>query len=79
MIAADNILDIIVLEFPKYKRNITMLYNECSNFIEVCEDYALCLEALKKLEAINNPVNKKEINDLKQAMNELKDELFLRI
>ena len=65
MIATDNILDIIILEFSQFKKRITSLYNESSNFIEVCQDYALCLESIKKLESMDKFKNKKEIYDLK--------------
>ena len=79
MIATDNILDIIILEFPQFKKRITPLYNESSNFLEVCEDYVLCLESIKKLELTNNLKKEKEISDLKLVMTELKKELFSKI
>jgi len=79
MIATDNILDIIILEFSQFKKRITSLYNESSNFLEVCEDYVLCLESIKKLELTNNLKKEKEISDLKLVMTELKKELFSKI
>ena len=54
-------------------------YNESSNFLEVCEDYVLCLESIKKLELTNNLKKEKEISDLKLVMTELKKELFSKI
>ena len=79
MIATDNILDIIILEFSQFKKRITSLYNENSNFIEVCEDYVLCIEAIKELKSMNNLKKLKEINDLKLVMTDLKEELLSKI
>jgi hypothetical protein len=56
-----------------------MLYNQSSNFLEACEDYVICLEAVKKLESMNNPDKKEEIIDLKQAMDELGAEILSKI
>jgi len=75
----DNILKIIVVEFPKYRDRITTLYHESSNFLETCEDYVLCLEAIKKFELINDQKNERELIDLKLARTDLREELLSKI
>jgi hypothetical protein len=79
MTGTDNILDKIIIEFPDLKIRITALYIESNNFIEVCEDYVICLESIKKLESMNKLEKQKEIIDLKQAMAELREELLSNI
>ena len=79
MSGADNVLETIVWEFPEYKKKITELYNESSNFIEICEDYVLCQESIKKLEIMNPTSKEKEIIELKSVRTELREELLSRI
>lgn len=75
----DNILQTVVLEFPQFKSKITEVYDQSIGFVEVCEDYVICLDAIKELESMNNSKKEKEINDLKHAMVELREELLSKI
>jgi len=75
----DNTLETITSAFPHYRNNIIALYNESQSFIEVCEDYVLCLEAIQKLESDNNLNKGQKINDLKSAKIDLEEELLSRI
>ena len=75
----DNILETITSAFPQHSNNIIALYNESQSFIEVCEDYVLCLEAIQKLESDNNLKKSQKINDLKSAKIDLEEELLSRI
>ena len=75
----DAILHAVVLEFPQFENRITELYNQNNGFMEVCEDYVLCQEAIKKLELMNDPKKEKEIIDLKHALSELGEELLSKI
>lgn len=79
MQAEDNILVTITAEFPQYKRQIIALFNKSISFIEVCEDYAICMESITKLDAMNNLNKVKEINDLKFLLTELGEEILSRI
>ena len=79
MTTTEDTLRTIIAEFPMHKREITIQYYESKNFIETCEDYVICLEAIEKLETMNNLKKEKEINDLKLVMTELKEELLSRI
>lgn len=76
---SDNTLHTITMEFPKHKHNITRLFYESSIFLELCEDYVCCLDTIKKMESMNDPKEEKEINDLKYAMTELREELLSKI
>jgi hypothetical protein len=75
----DNILETITSAFPQHKSNIIALYNESQSFIEVCEDYVLCLESIQKLESGNSVNKDQEINDLRSAIVDLEEELLSRI
>ena len=75
----DNILETITSAFPQHRKNIITLYNESQSFLEVCEDYVLCLEAIQKLESDNNLKKSQKINDLKSAKIDLEEELLSRI
>lgn len=76
---ADEILNLIVAEFPQQRKKITELFNESSNFIEICEDYVICLDSLKKLENSKDQKKERELSELKWALSELKQELLSRI
>lgn len=76
---ADEILNLIVAEFPQQRKKITELFNESSNFIEICEDYVICLDSLKKLENNKDQKRERELSELKWALSELKQELLSRI
>ena len=74
-----EILKVIVSEFPGLNRKISALYQESSSFLEICEDYVLCLRSINNLAAKNYPGDEEELNELKEAMKELREELLGRI
>lgn len=75
----DEILDSLTSEFPMEIEKITGLFYESTNFTEICEDYVLCIEYIKKLEAMNDSSKDPIISDLKLIMEELKLELKSKI
>ena len=77
--SSDDTLHTITSEFPKHKHNITRLYHESTLFIEICEDYVLCLESIRNLEAKKGITKEKEIAELKKVIAELKEELLSKI
>ena len=79
MQAAENILETNTNEFPHHERTLIALFNNSISFIEVCEDYVQCIEAIKKLDATNKLNKEKEINDLKFLLTELGEEILSRI
>lgn len=74
-----DILNLVVSEFPKKKKEITALYFQSTSFIEICEDYILCQNSIRKIEANDNSAINKNLMELKLALSELKEELLLRI
>ncbi len=79
MTNSDNLLDRIVLEFPENKREITSLFNKSIDFIEVCEDYIVCLNSIHELKKTANLKDEKRMNDLQTVSIELKEELLSMI
>jgi hypothetical protein len=75
----DNILETITSAFPQHRNDIIALYSESQSFIEICEDYVLCLETIQKLESDNRLNKGQKINDLKSAIIYLEEELLSRI
>jgi hypothetical protein len=76
MTTTEDTLRTIIAEFPMYETEITLNYYQSNNFIETCEDYVLCHEALKRFGNSKDLKNEKEINDLRLVMTELKEELL---
>ena len=74
-----NILDTIVLEFPENKKEITLLYNKSIDFIEVCEDYVVCMNSIHVLKKMEKLANEKMMNDLEEVSIELREELLAMI
>ena len=79
MTNSDNILDRIVLEFPENKTEITLLYNKSIDFIEICEDYVVCMNSIHELKKMGNIADEKRINDLEAISIELREELLAMI
>jgi len=74
-----HILNLVVSEFPQKKKEITALYFQSTSFLEICEDYVMCKNSIKKIEANDKSANDKNLNELKIAFSELKEELLSRI
>jgi uncharacterized protein YdcH (DUF465 family) len=79
MTADSHVLEMLILEFPEFRTRITELYNSSSNFLEVCDDYVFGTESIKRLEATHDRKKEKEIVELKQVMEELREELFSQL
>lgn len=74
-----EILGIIVSEFPHLHEDISRLYDQSSSFIEICEDYVLCLNAIKKARNMGETVPDEDLIALRMALLDLKEELLSRI
>ena len=79
MTNSDKLLDRIVLEFPENKREITTLFNKNIDFIEVCEDYIVCINSIHELKKMGKLANEKMMNDLEAVSIELREELLSMI
>jgi hypothetical protein len=75
-IAGNETLDLVVLEFPGMERKIIRRYHESSSFLEICEDYALCMKSVRRLESKKYPGFEEELLPLTEALSDLKEELL---
>lgn len=75
----DTILNSVVKDFPDLNDEITDLFKESSSFRELCEDYVLCTTSIHNLSSIEIKAHEKDVIDLKDALNDLKEELLSRI
>ncbi len=69
----------IISEFPEKQKEIKTLFSQSTGFIEVCEDYVLCKNSIKIIEATGKENLIKNLEDLKLALEELKEELWSNI
>lgn len=75
----DEVLMIILQEFPRLKQEIAELYYVSSSFLEICEDYVLCLNSIRNFESGNKNSREKELIELKLVLSELKEEILSTI
>lgn len=75
----EEILNIVIQEFPELKDEITELFTESISFQELCEDYVYCLKTIESTDSSGNPGREKELDELRGALGELKDELMSRV
>ena len=71
MINGELTLKHIQVEFPEYELEIAERYHECAGFIELCEDYVLCLDSVRKIERGNAAGYETELIPLKEALSDL--------
>ena len=70
-----DILNEVIKKFPERVTVLTKLFHQDENFREVCEDYFLCNEAIKKI--IITSTQKKEIlKDYQTALQDLEWEIL---
>ena len=74
-----EILEIMVSEFPHLHEEISRLYDESNSFIEICEDYALCLNTIKKAKNMGETIPDEDLIELRMVLLDLKEELLSRI
>jgi uncharacterized protein YdcH (DUF465 family) len=79
MASEEETLKAIVQEFPHLKYKISELFDVSSTFIELCEDYVLCLTTIKKAESMKEKVTEEDLTELRTVLLELKEELLSRI
>ena len=74
-----DLLDMIILEFPENKKEITRLYKNCIDFIEICEDYMVCMNSIQELKKMKKTTNVQKLTDLETVSLELREELLSMI
>jgi len=79
MISTDKTVDFIISEFPEFELEITELYHESCSFIEICEDYQLCLDSIHRVKTIKESGYQNNLIALKEVLNELRAELIAKL
>jgi len=75
MVVENFILHAVLEKFPDLDQEIKSLFSQCEEFREICEDYVLCLNSIKKIES--EDVKKDEyLIEFKTALEELELELL---
>jgi len=74
-VTGNNTLDTVVEKFPDRSTEITRLFCRSESFREVCEDYVLCINAIRKI-FITDSLRYENLMDYKHAKEELEKELF---
>ena len=77
--SGDDTLDLILHEFPDQEKEIIELYQESSNFIEMCEDYVLCLNSIHRVMSLKETGYLEELKSMQNALSDLKEELIFLI
>ena len=61
--------------FPDKKQSIDRLMAENPEFLAVCEDYDVCIEALQHWEQSKEPEAKTRVNEYRTLIKELEEEI----
>lgn len=69
---------IILNQFPGHCDRINSLYGTDESFRELCEDYILCQETLKKVNSMEE-ISESYLNELAETDQELKEEIRNKI
>jgi hypothetical protein len=69
-------LNLLLMEFPAMENKIIRRYHESSSFLEICEDYAVCLESMKRMESQHIQGFGEEYAMLSELLSDLKEELL---
>ena len=79
MLSEEEIQETIMKEFPHLKEKISELFYLSTSFIEICEDYALCLKTIHKAESMKEKLTEEDLYELRVVLLELKEELLSKI
>ena len=61
--------------FPDQKHSIDLLMAEDPEFLALCEDYEVCVEALRHWEQSKEPEAKNRVNEYRTLTRELEEEI----
>lgn len=71
----NDILLLILEKFPRQAQEITKMYSKSEGFRDICNDYILCMGAIRKIES--NDISKEEyLRQFKEALDSLENELL---
>lgn len=65
----------ILERFPEMKLHIELLIEEDSDFLALCEDYNICIEALRYWEQSREPEAETRVNEYRTLVQELDEEI----
>ena len=74
----NQVLKDVIKKFPDQHRIIGKLFHENEVFREICEDYALCLYSIKRMQSKESKKDE-NLNEFTSALNEIEKELRLFI
>jgi len=66
----------ILRRFPEKIHTLTLLMAEDPEFLDVCDDYDACIEALRYWARSNEPEAATRINEYNALVRELEDEIL---
>ena len=65
----------ILKQFPEHSHTITRLMEEDPEFLALCEDYHLCVEALRYWEQSKEHEAETRVNEYRTLIKELEEEI----
>ena len=79
MVSEVEIQETIFNEFPHLKEKISELLYMSTSFIEICEDYVLCLKTIHKAESKKEKLREEDLYELRNVLLELREELLSKL
>jgi hypothetical protein len=79
MASKNQSLNTVIERFPEVGCQITEFYHQSDFFRSICEDYADCLEVIKRLESSNHMTEKGYKKEYQALLDDLEKELFLKL
>ena len=72
-------LDIVSRKFPESRHLIIELFHQSDFFRSICEDYALCLETIIRLDASKHMIKKGYKKEYEDLLQDLENELISKL
>lgn len=74
----DTVLMVMLNQFPGHCNRIKRLYRANESFREICDDYVLCQESIKKIQATEK-ARETYLDELLEIRQELEDEIMFKV
>jgi len=69
------VVSVVMKKFPDLAPEIKKLFGTSESFREICEDYVLCLNSIRKIESAD-PRKDENLKEFKETLKELEEELM---
>ena len=79
MASKNTTLYIVIERFPEASQQITELFHQSDFFRSICEDYADCLQVIKRLECSRQMTKKGYKKEYEALLEDLERELFSKL